>query len=293
MNILSFDIEEWYIEKKYFGNRSEMYKEFDKYLKQILEFLDETKKKATFMCVGELAHSFPHVIKAINSHGHEIGCHSNTHNWLTKLSIKELEKDTHDAISALEDTIGKKIRIYRAPAFSIGENNKYALEILAENGIEIDSSIFPASRDFGGFPSFNTEKPSIIQINNYKIKEFPMCTTNILGKRVAYSGGGYFRFFPLRFVLKRMNVSDYAISYFHIGDFIKDPGNFLISKELYETYYKESGTFTNRLKRSLKSNIGKENAFNKMCNLIRSTNFVSIEEAEKMIEWDDSTVIKL
>ena len=78
MKILSFDIEEWYIEKKFRGDRKEQYQKLDYYLKEILDLLDEQQIKATFMCVGELAHSFPYVIKNIIAHGHEIGCHSNT-----------------------------------------------------------------------------------------------------------------------------------------------------------------------------------------------------------------------
>ncbi|MFR9002375.1 DUF3473 domain-containing protein [Parabacteroides merdae] len=293
MKILSFDIEEWYIEKKFRGDRKEQYQKLDYYLKEILDLLDEQQIKATFMCVGELAHSFPYVIKNIIAHGHEIGCHSNTHDWLTKLTPKQLQRDTYDAISALEDVTGKKIRSYRAPAFSIGEENKYALEILAEYGIEIDSSIFPAVRDFGGFPSFSFEEPIVIKINGYELKEFPMCTTNIFGKRVAYSGGGYFRFFPLQFIKSQMNKSDYTISYFHIGDLVRLSDTFLISKEMYETYFRESGTLINRLKRSIKSNLGIRGAFDKMSKLICNTDYISLEMAEKIVDWSKVKVVEL
>ena len=40
MNILTFDIEEWYLEKACFGDRKEKYLIFDYYLSQILEQLD-------------------------------------------------------------------------------------------------------------------------------------------------------------------------------------------------------------------------------------------------------------
>lgn len=48
MNILSFDIEEWYIEKKFCGGRVEKYRKFDSYLNKILDILDENNQKATF-----------------------------------------------------------------------------------------------------------------------------------------------------------------------------------------------------------------------------------------------------
>ena len=40
MNILSFDIEEWYIEKKFSGGRQERYQEFDRYLILIFDTFD-------------------------------------------------------------------------------------------------------------------------------------------------------------------------------------------------------------------------------------------------------------
>lgn len=292
MNILSFDIEEWYIEHEYFGSRSHKYQEYDKYLMSLLDVLDARRIKATFMCVGELARMYPHVVRLIADRGHEIGCHSNSHSWLTTLSQKQLREDTHSAISALEDVCGHKIKYYRAPAFSIGEKNKYAIEILAENGIEIDSSIFPASRDFGGFSSFTSETPSIIKYNGIELKEFPICTTKVFHKNIAYSGGGYFRFFPLSFVKNRMKRSDYAISYFHIGDVVPLFDNF-ISKELYEAYFKEKGTFMNRLKRSVKSNLGINGAFDKMCDLINTTDFISFGEADKLVDWRNAKIVDL
>ena len=82
MNILTFDIEEWYLEKHNHNNRSEKYKEFDQYLDNILSILDERKIKGTFFCVGGMAREFPEVVRRIADAGHEIGCHSNTHTWL-------------------------------------------------------------------------------------------------------------------------------------------------------------------------------------------------------------------
>ena len=82
MNILSFDIEEWYIEKEFHGGRTNQYKKYDNYLNHILNLLEQQGVKATFFCVGKLTESFPNIIKLIANNGHEIGCHSNTHRWL-------------------------------------------------------------------------------------------------------------------------------------------------------------------------------------------------------------------
>lgn len=284
MNILTFDIEEWYLEKAFKGNRPDRFAKFDSYLEKILNLLDETNTKATFFCVGKMAVEFPEVIKKISAEGHEIGCHSDVHTWLNKMTQEETLRDTYEAVNSLEQCIGTKVKSYRAPAFSIGENNKWAFEVLAECGIERDASVYPAARDFGGFPNYGIKEPSIVSYNNINIKEFPICTASLFGKELAYSGGGYFRFFPLWFVKKEMRKSSYSMCYFHIGDLLPET-NGLMSKKDYEDYFKENGTLINRYKRYFKSNFGKKNAWKKLENLVHSFDFVNIDTVDKSIDW--------
>ncbi len=188
--------------------------------------------------------------------------------------------------------LGKKIRGYRAPAFSIGENNKWAFEIFHKYGIDYDASIFPAARDFGGFPSFGHNRPVMLSYQGIEIKEFPICMTRLLGKDIAYSGGGYFRLFPLWYVLKTINNSDYVMTYFHIGDLL--PGsNKVMSREDYETYFKENGSIFNRYKRFVKSNLGRNNAFEKMSELITHTKMINIDQAIHEIQWEKTDKVFL
>lgn len=291
MNLLTFDIEEWYLNHQKSGP-IEKYAEYDRYIDAILNKLDNRKLKATFFCVGEMGRLFSEVIRKIQQRGHEIGCHSHIHTWLNKMTEAECREDTHQAVDSLEQCIGEKVKSYRAPAFSIGEKNKWAFEILAENGIERDASIFPAARDFGGFPHFGQKTPCIIEYNGIRIKEFPICTTKIMGKEMAYSGGGYFRFFPLGFVEKEMKKSPYSMCYFHIGDLVPEKGG-VPSKTEYEAYYKEPGTMKARYVRYLKTNLGKKNAFPKMMRLIDDMDFVNLQQAEEAIDWTSVQIVKL
>lgn len=292
MKILSFDVEEWYIEKQFNGNHSERYREFDNYLCSILDILDHCNVKATFFCLGKVATDFPYVVKAIASRGHEIGCHSNEHLWLTKMTPAQLRADTHDALAALQDVVGEKVVSYRAPAFSIGEGNKWALEILAEEGIEKDASIFPAKRDFGGFASFPVSQPVLITSGAVSIKEFPIGLTSVMGKQVAYSGGGYFRLFPYSFIHSRINSNNYGMTYFHIDDLMHKSGG-LMTRSEYETYFRENGSLKNRIVRYLKSNIGTKGAFDKMSKLIKNNDFLNLKDADSIIDWSKSEMISL
>ena len=291
MNILSFDIEEWYLRQKKFGANTN-YADLDKVLNILLAQLQQTQQKATFFCLGQMAIHFPHIIQLIASQGHEIACHSNEHFWCNKISKQELAEDTHRAIDSLQQCIGKKIRGYRAPAFSIGEKNLYAFDILAQNGIEYDASVFPATRDFGGYPSFGLSMPTLIRTNNHILKEFPIPITSMCGHKMAFSGGGYFRLLPYWYVSSLIKRNDYVMTYFHIGDLLSTPKQ-LMSKEAYEAYFKEQGTLSNRWKRYIKSNIGTGDALSKLTRLINEKRFINIEQAEKLIDWNQVPTKKI
>lgn len=292
MNILTFDIEEWALAKAGGYGSAEKYAEYDAFLNRILDILDERGIKATCFCTGLMAKDFPRVVKLIQSRGHEIGCHSNQHSWMNKVTETEAREDTHAAVSALEQCIGQKVLSYRAPAFSIGESNKWMFEVLAGESIINDSSIFPAARDFGGFPAFQSQVPCTIKYDGVELKEFPISMTTVMGKQVAYSGGGYFRFFPVGFVRGRIAKSGYTMCYFHINDLLPEKGG-VPSKTEYEEYYKEPGTMKNRYMRYIKTNLGKSGAWNKLENLIKKENFINLNQANESVDWANSPVVKL
>lgn len=292
MNILTFDIEEWALAKVGGYGSAEKYAEFDAFLDRILDMLDNRGIKATCFCTGLMAKDFPQVVRLIQSRGHEIGCHSNQHTWMNKMTEAEAREDTRAAVTALEQCIGQKVLSYRAPAFSIGESNKWMFEILASEGITNDSSIFPAARDFGGFPAFASQEPCTIKYAGVELKEYPISMTTVMGKQVAYSGGGYFRFFPLGFVKGRMAKSEYTMCYFHIGDLLPEKGG-VPSKAKYEAYYKEPGTLKNRYMRYIKTNLGKKSAWGKLEKLIKQMDFANIELVNQSIDWNSAPVVNL
>ncbi len=291
MNILTFDIEEWYLESVKL-NRPERYRQLDETFARVLDELDKFGLKGTFFCVGQLASTFPKVIHEIVERGHEVGCHSNIHTWLDKMTPEELRNDTNEALKALEDVSGQKVVSYRAPAFSITPKNKWAINILADCGIINDASIFPTNRDFGGYKGFPQDTPCIISHEGASLKEYPICLTSVLGKTMAYSGGGYFRLLPYWFVNKTIKSREYNICYFHLNDLIQEKKK-MMSKAAYEEYFKEPGTLKNRLVRYAKSNIGTGDAYGKLQKLLADNQFVNIQQADTMIDWDTVKSIEL
>lgn len=290
MNILTFDIEEWYIEKSFRGGNVYRYQQFDEVFDKVLDELDRFGIKATFFCVGQLAIDFPEVVKAIVSRGHEIGCHSNAHTWLDKMDEKMLIQDTKEALKILQDVSGQKVASYRAPAFSITPQNKWTINVLQECGIERDASIFPSSRDFGGYNGFPQDIPCVIEHEGARLKEFPIGLTSLLGNKIAYSGGGYFRLLPYWFVNRTMLKRDYNICYFHLADLIQEKQK-MMSEAEYIEYFKEPGTLKNRLVRFCKSNIGTGDAFCKFKQLLSHFSFMSILDADSQIDWNKVNTI--
>ncbi len=287
MNILTFDIEDWSLEKRLWGNRKEIYTQYDKILEEILQTLEENNSKATFFCLGLMAEDFPHIIRKIAEAGHEIGCHSHTHSWLNKMSDDEMREDTHSAICSLEDCVGKKVVSYRAPSFSIGESNKKHFEILFDEGIRVDSSVFPSSREIGGFSSFESMLPVTIEVGGVTLKEFPISMVKSMGRRLVISGGGYFRIYPEWVIRKWVKASPYTMFYFHIKDFQHNTVK-MFDRPTYEEYFKEPGTLVNRCKRYVKDNLAMGHPLDKFKSLSKDLRMYDMNTAIEEVDWDKS-----
>lgn len=282
MNILTFDIEEWFhildnestqTEKEWLNFESRIHKNMD----TIYSMLEENDVKATFFCMGWIAEKHPEVIKEITKRGYEIGSHTRMHQLVYSQTPEVFKKDVEHSIKTLEDLSGKKVKYFRAPGFSITEQTKWAFEILVELGIEIDCSIFPAARAHGGFSSYGTPKPSILEYNGIQIKELPINYSHVLGKPLIFSGGGYFRLIPYRLIKKWTQKSDYIMTYFHPRDFDK---NQPVIKDL-------------PLSRKFKSYTGIRGAEKKLEKWLDDFIFVDIQTADQQINWENVPRVKV
>jgi len=114
---------------------------------RILRILEKRGTRGTFFILGWVAERFPGLVKRIDAAGHEIGSHSYWHRLVYDLNPDEFQSDLERSCDVLEQLIGKKVRLFRAASFSVVERSLWALQILAERGIELDSSIFPVRHD--------------------------------------------------------------------------------------------------------------------------------------------------
>lgn len=279
--ILTFDIEDWFHLLDCDVTRSpadwERYESrIEASTGRILEELGRREVKATFFCLGWVAEKYPELIRRIDAAGHEIGTHSFAHQLVYEQSPREFQDDLHHSIRLLEDLTGKKIRMYRAPGFSIRPDSQWALDILLEEGIEIDCSIFPAARAHGGYADLCTG-PSWLQSRAGRLKEMPLNLGRILGRQIAFSGGGYFRLLPYPVIRQQIRQSDYVMTYFHPRDF--DAGQPVIPGI--------------SLAKRFKSYVGISGAFRKLGAMLDDFEFVDVGRAVEMVDWDAAPVIRL
>jgi polysaccharide deacetylase family protein (PEP-CTERM system associated) len=246
-------------------------------MERVLSILEENNTKATFFCLGWIAETYPEVIKEIASRGYEIGTHTRMHQLIYEQSPDEFANDVEYSVKTLEDLTGKKVRYFRAPGFSIRESEKWAFEVLIENGIEVDCSIFPAPRAHGGFPSYKTPTASILKYNSIELKELPINYVSLLGKSVIFSGGGYFRLFPYLLIKNWTARSDYVMSYLHPRDFDADQP---IIEELSRI-------------RKFKSYVGLKGARAKLEKWLADFDFVDIQTAVEQIDWEKVPIVEL
>ena len=228
MRFITFDIEDWFhiLDHPETANPSSWDKfesRIDHGVGLILDLMDKHDLKGTFFCLGWIAEKHPHIIKRIDDAGHHIGTHSYHHQLAYQQTENEYREDLSDSIKILSDLTGKTVDAYRAPGFSIKESNLWAFDVMAEEGIKYDSSVFPANRAHGGLPQFTTDQPCmVITKKGYEIIELPMNTASLLGQKFVFSGGGYFRLLPEWYLKKLCKSQEYVMTYFHPRDFDAD-----------------------------------------------------------------------
>ncbi len=85
------------------------------YTDKLLEIMQEHNVKCTFFTVEFWTKKYPEYIKKISDFGHEIGTHSSTHPYMSKLSKENIIKELSSSAGAIEDITGKKVELFRPP----------------------------------------------------------------------------------------------------------------------------------------------------------------------------------
>lgn len=229
-NVMSVDVED-YFQVGAFENTIPR-KEWERWpcrveanVERILALFDAHGVKATFFTLGWIAKRYPNVVRAIVDNGHELASHGYGHHRASHLQPDAFRADVARAKTLLEDISGLEVKGYRAPSFSIGQNNLWALDILAETEHRYSSSIYPIAHDHYGmpdaprFPYRPRHCPDLLEV--------PPTTVDWRGRNLPAAGGGYFRLLPYaasRWLIKQVNTRDARPAMFYFHPWEVDPG---------------------------------------------------------------------
>lgn len=166
---------------------------------RLLDLFSAYDTTATFFILGEVAMTFPDLIREISRRGHELGIHGFSHRRYHSMTRAEVREEIFSAKHLIEDLTGVQVIGHRAPEFSINRETAWVLEILLDAGIKYDSSIFPVKGDRYGWPGFKKEIGTFAVDDGRTIIEAPLSVANYLGKEFPVCGGGYLRAYPFQF----------------------------------------------------------------------------------------------
>lgn len=220
-NALTIDVEDYFQVSAFAGRiaRSQWDSiecRVERNVHRMLDLLAQKNTRATFFTLGWIAERYPALVRRIVAEGHELASHGYGHQRASDLSKAEFTEDVCKAKAILEAIGGVRIRGYRAPSFSIGQGNLWALDVLQASGHEYSSSIYPVKHDHYGSP----DAPRFAHPIREGLMEIPPTTLRLMERNLPSGGGGYFRLLPYsvsRWMLQQVNQRDAqpAIFYCH------------------------------------------------------------------------------
>ena len=194
-------------------------------MERILALYERHGVRATFFTLGWIAERYPAMVRRIVAAGHELASHGYGHLRASDQSRAEFDNDIKSSKALLEDIGGQAVVGYRAPSFSIGHANLWALDALHEAGYKYSSSIYPIAHDHYGMP----DAPRFAFYPNGPdgLLEVPITTVKMAGRNLPAGGGGYFRLLPYalsRWMMEKVNREDREPALFYFHPWEVDPG---------------------------------------------------------------------
>jgi len=183
---------------------------------ELLNILRVHDVQATFFVLGRVADQHPELIREVSAVGHELGVHGYYHRFVYKMKREEFRQELQQSIEAVNRAAGVVPKGHRAPYFSVNATTPWAFEIMAEAGIEYDSSVFPTRSMLYGFPGA-PRFPYRMEHNG--MVEYPASTLAVGRYTLPIVGGFYTRALPYavtRWAIRRLNAEGHpAILYIH------------------------------------------------------------------------------
>jgi polysaccharide deacetylase family protein (PEP-CTERM system associated) len=230
VNALSVDVEEYFHAKVFQEGTGGAIRGLESRVaastERVLTLLASGNARATFFILGQVAAAHPALVRKIAGEKHEIACHGDSHELVSRQTPEEFRADIRRAKGVLEDITGEPVIGYRAPNFSIGRAQAWAYEVLLTEGFRYDSSTYPIVHDSYGDHDAPRFPHDVWQRGTQRLIEFPIGTTRVLGVNLPIGGGGYFRLLPMaltRAGIRRVNTREHQPTLFYFHPWELDP----------------------------------------------------------------------
>lgn len=256
VNALTIDFEDWY---QGIEIPPESWPGFEDRMlgsgRKVLELLADAGVRATFFVLGLVAEKHPELVREIARAGHEVATHGWSHTFVYRLTPEAFREELRRSIGLLESLSGARVMGHRAPYFSITRDSLWALDILAEEGIRYDSSVFPVLNYRYGIEDA-PRWPYRLNPGGRVLEEFPISTLRVLGRNLPIAGGAYFRIFPYLVTwaaFRHINRSGRAgVFYLHPWELDPEHPRIPLPRRVAATHYANLRATEPRLRRLLR-----------------------------------------
>lgn len=257
-NVLTVDVEEWFHICGMAGpiardRWTELPSRVVDNTTVLIDQLDRCGVRATFFVLGWVAERYPSLVQRIAAAGHEIGSHGFSHTRVYELTPDAFRDDIDRSVRALSACGVDRVTAFRAPEWSINDRSLWALDVLAERGFTIDSSMAPL-RIVG-----NDRYPQSAHRRRTRagdIVECPPAVTRRFGQHVPFGGGWGLRMSSPTQVLaelaRRNRAGEPAVLWLHPWELDDDPPRVSLPWGLWFAHYFRLSGFRARLETILR-----------------------------------------
>jgi polysaccharide deacetylase family protein (PEP-CTERM system associated) len=275
MNILTVDVEDWYqlTGEQLAGRGQAQPDRVTRQVDRVLGLLANHDCRATFFCLGKSLDGAPHIVRRLADAGHEIATHGWGHEPVHQIGLEQFREDLVRSIKWLEDLLGRSVRGYRAPAFSVPAGLLDGFfDICLEAGLAYDSSVFPIRGRRYGIPEFPLGPTVVRECDGRRLVELPLATLTRWGRRWPVAGGGYWRLLPppaIHAAVARINREERpVVTYLHPYEFD--------TKRLDAVG--AAGRSGHALRRSFTQNLGRRSIYRKLDSVLSRHYFGAVED---------------
>lgn len=138
---------------------------------ELLRVMKEYNVRCTFFAVQFWVEKYPEYVKTIVEAGHEMGTHSRTHSYMSKLSKAKIVDELQTSAQAIESLTEKKVTLFRPP---YGDYNNLLIDTCKE------MHLYPIQWDVDSldWKNLSAEEIALRIINGAKNGSIILCHNN-------------------------------------------------------------------------------------------------------------------